>query len=177
MSSEHVYSDIYNYDIPVFKIDSKDGYSKVILNKLTLPNKFMNVNYNNNCIRWIRKVDTEGADNPFFTTNAPENEFHLCSLYLSPGEYKNRSEIVDEINRDLKLVAAVLFSNANSVKNLYTEYIYTGTLQTPFTLTKAQAKSITYLYPDINKTGKYRVLVNYLMTMELVILSNNQIRL
>ena len=162
MSSEHVYSDIYNYDIPVFKIASKDGYSKVILNKLTLPNEFMNVNYNTNCLRWIRKVDTEGADNPYFTTNSPENEFHLCSLYLAPGNYKNRQEIIDEVNKDLKIVANSLFSNANSVKNLYTEYRYRGTIPTQFSITNARPKTITYLYPDINKTGKYRVLINYL---------------
>ena len=162
MTSEHIYSDIYNYDIPVFKINSKDGYSKVILDKLTIPNDFNNINYNCNCIRWIRKIDMNGNPNPYFTTDAPTDEFHLCSLYLPPANYKTRKEIITEINKQLTYVANSLFNDQNNVRNLYLEYRYTGTIDKPFTMTNALPKTISITYPDVNVLGKYSQLINTL---------------
>lgn len=162
MTTEHVYSDIYNYDLPVFKLAQKDGYSKVILDKLTIPNNFMNINYNCNCLRWLRKVVINSNLNPYFTSNAPDNEFHLCSLYLSPGNYKTREEIIAEINQQLRNAANCLFSNANVVRNLYIEYRYTGAVTRPFSISNALADTLECRYPEINKNGKYNVLINAL---------------
>lgn len=162
MTTEHVYSDIYNYDLPVFKLTQKDGYSKVILDKLTIPNNFMNINYNCNCLRWLRNVVINSNLNPYFTSNAPDNEFHLCSLYLSPGNYKTREEIIAEINRQLRNAANCLFSNANVVRNLYIEYRYTGAVTRPFSISNALADELVCRYPEINRSGKYNVLINAL---------------
>lgn len=162
MNSEFIYSDIYNYDVPVFKISAKDGYSKVILNKVTLPTNYKNVNYNSNCVRWLRKVNIEGSTNPYFSTNAPENEFHLCSLYLPPGNYKSREEVISEINKQLKIVASNLFGQDNSVQNLYVEYRYSGVVPTKFSTTEMSPKNLEILYPNVTTTGKYRLLIKNL---------------
>ena len=153
-------NDVSNYEIPVFQISQKEiddkKYSKISLDSLKFTNDFKSVNYNNNCIRWIRKVELKKindveSSNPYFTINPPENEYHLCSLYLTPGNYSTRTEIINQINNELNRVKNTLFNEENQLKNSYLQYNYTGNIDQSISLYNTKLNSGLLIYPTGSK--------------------------
>lgn len=149
-------NDVSNYEIPVFPISELEinskTFSKISLNSIKFKNEFKTVNYNNNCIRWIRKVELKDingikSSNPYFT-NPPENEYHLCSLYLTPGNYKSREEIINQINNELNKVRNTLFNQENQIKNSYLQYNYTGNISQSIILYETLLNSGKLIYPS-----------------------------
>ena len=153
-------NDVSNYEIPVFQISQKEidgkNYSRISLDSLKFTNDFKTVNYNNNCIRWIRKVELKKindveSSNPYFTINPPENEYHLCSLYLTPGNYSTRTEIINQINNELNRVKNTLFNEENQLKNSYLQYNYTGNIEQSISLYNTKLNSGSLIYPTGSK--------------------------
>lgn len=103
--SEHVYSDTTSYRLPVFEVEGEPN-SDVVLSKLELADNKHNIAYNNNCIRWIRRVENS---TPYFSSNAPAIELHLCSLYLKPNNYSSFDVVVNQMNKELRETKRVLF--------------------------------------------------------------------
>lgn len=103
--TERVYSDTANYRLPVFTIEG-EANSDIVLSRLELANNKHNIAYDNNCIRWLRRVE---SSKPYFSTKAPATELHLCSLYLHPNSYSSFDEVVAQMNRELKETKNALF--------------------------------------------------------------------
>lgn len=103
--SERVYSDTTSYCLPVFEVEGEPN-SDVVLSKLELADNKHNIAYNNNCIRWIRRVENS---TPYFSSNAPAIELHLCSLYLKPNNYSSFDDVVNQMNKELRETKRVLF--------------------------------------------------------------------
>lgn len=101
---EVIYSNIYDYNLPVFEIPTKiiDGkeYTEVVLDNLEISPNFFNITYNNNCIRWLRYDDSK--------------VMRLCSLYITPGFYKNIEEVIAQFNKEMKVVRETLFGLSDS---------------------------------------------------------------
>lgn len=137
-----IYNDINKYNIPVFEITSAELNGR-LLNEFVpstclINASFNNVNENNNCIQFIRKVklaDTNSQiqkignysiSNPYFTNNAPLNEYHLCSLYLRPNYYNNIDEIIDAMNESIFTIRNNLFYNTSTMKTITINGNYNG---------------------------------------------------
>lgn len=108
------YSNIAKYNLPVFEIEPKvtttKVYNTVTLDRCEIIDNRFNVTFNNNCIRWLRKV--VATKNPFFT-DPPSIEFHICSLYITPGYYPTIESLITQINKDMKVAKSSWINNNN----------------------------------------------------------------
>ena len=116
----NVYSDIAKYNLPVFeikpKVTSTKIYNTITLNTCEIVDNRFNVTYNNNCIRWLRKVVAE--KNPFFI-DPPAIEFHLCSLYITPGYYPTIESLIAQINKDMLIAKSTWINNDDLLEDEY----------------------------------------------------------
>ena len=117
MSGNHhkiVVSNYFDYNLPVFELApatiNGTKYTEVVLDSCKLMNNINNVTYNDNMIQWIRKVQiSSDVQNPYFSSNAPKNEYHLCTLFLEPGYYETIDSVIVGMNKQLKTLKELLF--------------------------------------------------------------------
>ena len=110
----HLPSEPYGYRTPTFKLDkSASGQVKVNLKSINFNLSFYNITFNNNTLRWLRRVtlsmntnvltyhpDTNGVTNPYIASNnKPYEQWHLCELKIPPGLYKNADDVVAAANK------------------------------------------------------------------------------
>lgn len=136
----YVESESFPYRLPVFKLEgqkvaynsslTKDA-STVRIVGCDFPTNYYNVSFNNNTLRWIRKVqldlnetvienfpDNINAVNPFFDGNAPAEEYHLCQLYIAPNQYESVDDILYEVNYRLnESVKSIFQFNSETVRS------------------------------------------------------------
>jgi len=114
-------SETYPYRIPVFRVEPAtvayramtETATKIRLRSIDFASSYLNVSYNNNVLRWIRKVEIASSSNiaelfpiykdvtPYnvnFPAENPVNEWHLCSLFIPPGLYESVDSVVTELN-------------------------------------------------------------------------------
>lgn len=147
MSVDSVIQDIKSYShphrVPTFKlspqrITTSDG-SERISNKVRLVSVDFNSDYynitpNNNTISWIRKVSLDSNEkvieafpeninvvNPYYPKQYPTEEYHLCTLHLTPGSYTSPAEIVSEMNKNLNESLKELFNFTTSQVRAYSD--------------------------------------------------------
>lgn len=133
-------SEPHPYRLPVFKLESKDirfnnetkHVSRVRLINCDFMPKYYNVSFNNNTLRWLRKVNLSLNENiasifpgqitpinPYFDVNAPNEQWHLCTLYINPGYYETVEDIITALNNSLKQTIASLFSVTTKKETIY----------------------------------------------------------
>ena len=119
---QSIESEKYPYRLPVFKIESKDirfsndvqkKASTIRLVSCDFNTNYYNISFNNNTLRWLRKVNYEMNEivlekfpqninpiSPYFDSQQyPTEEWHLCTLKLTPNQYSSTTSLVDEINK------------------------------------------------------------------------------
>ena len=135
-------SEPHPYRLPVFKLESKDirfnnetkHVSRVRLINCDFMPKYYNVSLNNNTLRWLRKVKLSLNENvtsifpgqltplnPYFDVNAPNEEWHLCTLYINPGYYESVEDIITELNNSIKQSVSSLFNVTTRKEILYND--------------------------------------------------------
>lgn len=137
---QHLESIPYPYRTPVFKIESKninfsndiekDAHNVRIVS-CDFNTNYYNISFNNNVLRWLRKVrlslnetvieqfpDNINVVNPYFDNQSPTDEWHLCQLYISPNQYESIDDIMYEINYRLNESFKYLFEfNTQTIKS------------------------------------------------------------
>ena len=140
---QHIESEPHPYRVPVFKLEPSNiqfsGQTSkkakmVRLVSCDFSTNYYNISFNNNCLRWLRKVrlglnekvveefpNNINPVNPYFDGSSPVEEWHLCSLYINPSQYPDVNSIINELNNDFN----------ESIKNLFdittsTEHAYSG---------------------------------------------------
>lgn len=131
------------------QITKRSNKARIV--KCDFTTNYYNISPNNNCIRWLRKVKLEL--NPYVKTKFPtvtepvnpyidnakiDNEWHLCTLYIKPGQYASVNDIVKEINKNiiesvkdlfkLKITTSGTGNTFDAEENaelLYDKYYYT----------------------------------------------------
>lgn len=112
MTLETIRADQVNYNLPVFKVEGKDGYSSIRLQQVKLNNKhFYNISYGSNSLQFLRKLSYEEIIKHYPDTSAyvlerlagneitHYDEFRLCTLYIPPGTYETVEDVVSMINK------------------------------------------------------------------------------
>ena len=138
---QHISSEPHPYRVPVFKLEPLDiQYSnqtskkakKVRLVSCDFTTNYYNISPNDNCLRWLRKVNLElnekviekypdniTAKNPYFENMYPPEEWHLCTLYINPGQYQSVNSLIDEINNKFNESFKSLFNFSTVVEKAY----------------------------------------------------------
>ncbi len=98
---KHINAEPYGYRTPVFVIGRDGDKTSINLRKCDFNTSFNNISFNNNTIRWLRRVNTSinsyvlqyypsgiSVLNPYIVSkNKPYAEWHLCELKIPPGIY------------------------------------------------------------------------------------------
>lgn len=134
-----VWSQIKEYDLPVFVIEPKtiDGkvYSSIVLDRCSIARNFNNVSYNNNCLRWLRAINNSETN---------KYELRLCSLYLPQGYYKNMNELIAAMNSSMKEAVSAIFKTITIEHPKHLAYQYTGSFSNKaFDINNASFTSLT----------------------------------
>ena len=139
--TQHIESETYPYRLPVFKVEPKNiNFSNDIeknahtirIVSCDFNTNYYNISFNNNVLRWLRKVkldlnemviekfpDNINPVNPYFSSNSPPEEWHLCQLYISPNQYESINDLMYEINYRISESFKSLFEFDNQVVRSY----------------------------------------------------------
>ena len=153
------------YRIPVFKISQQNiklpnnsirTFSNVKIKSCEIIPRLNNITYNNNCLRWLRKVNLEFNEklldkwnnnknvvNPYILGNTyPTEQWMLCSIFIEPNYYESVEELVDEINNKISVSLENLFefttTTTNIIKNASLNYEPTTTNEAKSMINNAQ---------------------------------------
>lgn len=132
-TSQKIKSERHPYRVPVFKLsqqnikysnDAIKKFSKVRIKSCEFIPKFYNITYQNNCFRWLRKVElgfnekliTEWISNkgktinPYVSgSNYPADQWNLCTIHVNPNYYETIDQLVDELNDKIGKSVETLF--------------------------------------------------------------------
>lgn len=153
------------YRIPVFKISQQNiklpnnsirTFSNVKIKSCEIIPRLNNITYNNNCLRWLRKVNLEFNEklldkwnnnknivNPYILGNTyPTEQWMLCSIFIEPNYYESVEALVDEINNKIGVSLENLFefttTTTNIIKNASLNYEPTTTNEAKSMINDAQ---------------------------------------
>lgn len=153
------------YRIPVFKISQQNiklpnnsirTFSNVKIKSCEIIPRLNNITYNNNCLRWLRKVNLEFNEklldkwnnnknivNPYILGNTyPTEQLMLCSIFIEPNYYESVEALVDEINNKIGVSLENLFefttTTTNIIKNASLNYEPTTTYDIKSMINNAQ---------------------------------------
>lgn len=153
------------YRIPVFKISQQNiklpnnsirTFSNVKLKSCEIIPRLNNITYNNNCLRWLRKVNLEFNEklldkwnnnkniiNPYILGDTyPTEQWMLCSIFIEPNYYESVEALVDEINNKISVSLENLFefttTTTNIIKNASLNYEPTTTNEAKSMINSAQ---------------------------------------
>lgn len=153
------------YRIPVFKISQQNiklpnnsirTFSNVKIKSCEIIPKLNNITYNNNCLRWLRKVNLEFNEklldkwnnnkniiNPYILGDTyPTEQWMLCSIFIEPNYYESVEALVDEINNKISVSLENLFefttTTTNIIKNASLNYEPTTTNEAKTLINNAQ---------------------------------------
>ena len=138
-------ANLHPYRIPVFTISpttvqvdsftTRDATSARIVS-IDFNTDFLNVTFNDNCFRWLRKVklstnnlteDNFGVNavpvNPYFDSVSPTDEWHLCTLYITPGIYNSIDDIIAEFNKNIAESFKSLLGLSTNTSYQYTDVV------------------------------------------------------
>lgn len=153
------------YRIPVFKISQQNiklpnnsirTFSNVKIKSCEIIPRLNNITYNNNCLRWLRKVNLEFNEklldkwnnnkyivNPYILGNTyPTEQWMLCSIFIEPNYYESVEALVEEINNKIGVSLENLFefttTTTNIIKNASLNYEPTTTNEAKSMINDAQ---------------------------------------
>ena len=153
------------YRIPVFKISQQNiklpnnsirTFSNVKIKSCEIIPRLNNITYNNNCLRWLRKVNLEFNEklldkwnnnkniiNPYILGDTyPTEQWMLCSIFIEPNYYESVEALVDEINNKISVSLENLFefttTTTNIIKNASLNYEPTTTNEAKTLINNAQ---------------------------------------
>lgn len=153
------------YRIPVFKISQQNiklpnnsirTFSNVKIKSCEIIPRLNNITYNNNCLRWLRKVNLEFNEklldkwnnnkniiNPYILGDTyPTEQWMLCSIFIEPNYYESVEALVDEINNKISVSLENLFefttTTTNIIKNASLNYEPTTTNEAKIMINSAQ---------------------------------------
>ena len=140
--NQQIDSEPHPYRVPVFKLEplniqfsgqQSKAAKSVRLVSCDFATNYYNVSPNNNCLRWLRKVNLSlnehviekypeniNVVNPYFDGSYPNEEWHLCTLYINPSQYTGINAIIDEVNDKLNESFKSLFNISSFVERAYT---------------------------------------------------------